>query len=75
MAGTFRNLWEAWKRIAHKIGNFQARVLVTLLYVVVVLPFGLMVRSLSDPLQIKKRPMKWTEHASEDRDMSWARKQ
>ena len=35
-----KSLWSAWKRLAHKIGNFQARVLLTILYAVVVLPFG-----------------------------------
>jgi len=33
--------WQAWKRIAHKIGNLQARVLLTVFYGVIVLPFGL----------------------------------
>jgi hypothetical protein len=68
-------LWSAWKRIAHKIGNFQARVLLTILYVIVVLPFGLIARLFSDSLQIKKRPTKWTEIPVEVHDMSWAQKQ
>lgn len=72
---TLKVLWEGWKRIAHKIGNFQARVLLTVLYAIVVLPFGLIVRLFSDPLQIKNRPMKWFEHPQEVHDMSWAHKQ
>jgi hypothetical protein len=79
MAGTFvQNLkagWNAWKRIAQRIGNFQARVLLTILYAVVVLPFGLMSRLFSDSLQIKKRPTQWIDHPADVHDMSWAQKQ
>jgi hypothetical protein len=79
MANTFfadlKALWVAWKRIAHKIGNFQARVLLTIIYAIVVLPFGLAVRLFSDPLQIKKRPTKWMDHPQDVHDMTWAQKQ
>jgi hypothetical protein len=68
-------LWKAWTRIAHIIGNFQARVLLTILYVVLVLPFGVIVRLFADPLRIKKRPEKWLEETPEVFDMPWAQKQ
>jgi len=74
-AENLRTLWEVWKRLAKKIGNFQARVFLTLLYAIVVLPFGLMVRLFSDSLHIKSRPTKWTEHPAEVHDMSWAQRQ
>ena len=70
-----KTLWEAWKRIAHKIGNFQARVILTVLYSVLILPFGLAARLFSDPLKIKTRPAKWTDREPETYDMSWAQKQ
>lgn len=79
MAKTFlqglKALWEGWKRIAHIIGNFQARVLLTILYAILVLPFGVIVRLFSDPLRIKHRPAGWIEHPQESQDMVWARKQ
>jgi hypothetical protein len=79
MAKTFvqklKALWESWKRIAHIIGNFQARVLLTVLYASLVLPFGVIVRLFSDPLRIKHRPEKWIDHPLETQDMSWAHKQ
>jgi hypothetical protein len=68
-------LWAAWKRIAHIIGNFQARVLLTILYVVLVLPFGVIVRLFSDPLRTKKRPTQWLDETQEVFDMQWAQKQ
>ena len=53
--GRLSRVWERWKVIAHAIGNFQARVLLTLLYFVLIPPFGLLVRALMDPLQLRRR--------------------
>lgn len=68
-------LWTAWKSVARVIGNFQARVLLTLIYATVVLPFGLMTRLFSDHLHIKNRPTKWGERPPEVHDLIWARRQ
>ena len=70
-----RKGWEAWKKIAHKIGTFQARVLLTIIYAVIVLPFGLAVRLFGDPLRIKKLPEAWLDHPKEDYDLEWAKGQ
>jgi hypothetical protein len=49
----WRKLWEGWKRIAGKIGNFQARVLLAIFYAVFLAPFAVLLRWVSDPLAIK----------------------
>ena len=49
-----KKLWEKWQRIARKIGDFQARVILTLLYFVIIGPFALIVRWGADPLSLKK---------------------
>ena len=54
--GQLSRVWERWKVIAHIIGNFQARVLLSLLYFVLIPPFGLLVRILMDPLQLRRPP-------------------
>ena len=46
-------IWEAWKRFGQKVGDFQARVILTLVYFLIVGPFALVVRIASDPLRIK----------------------
>jgi hypothetical protein len=69
-----KRAWQAWKELAHKIGNFQARVLLTILYVLI-FPFGLATRFMADSLRIKHRPTQWLDHPSEPCDMQWARKQ
>ena len=70
-----KKFWEAWTRLARKIGNFQARILLTILYAIAVLPFGLLVRMFADPLRIKNPPARWLDHPEETNDIRWARRQ
>ena len=70
-----KRIWQSWKRAAHAIGTFQARVLLTLFYATLVLPFAIFVRLFSDPLRIKRRPTEWLEHTGETQDLEWARRQ
>ena len=48
-----KGFWEAWKRLARKVGNLQVRVLLFVFYFVVLAPFALIVRWASDPMAIK----------------------
>ncbi|MBM2826630.1 MAG: hypothetical protein HW403_694 [Dehalococcoidia bacterium] len=55
-----RWLWLKWVPIAHAVGNFQARVILTLIYMVMVAPFAVGARLLSDPLMLhSKRAGVW----------------
>ncbi len=47
-----RKIWSGWKAFAHVIGDFQARLLLSLFYFVVVGPFALGLKMFSDPLQL-----------------------
>jgi hypothetical protein len=53
MMTMLRRLWAGWKRIGRKIGDFQARVLLTIFYFVILAPFALGLRLLADPLGLK----------------------
>jgi hypothetical protein len=68
-------IWKVWPGLAKGIGNFQARFFLTLIYAIVILPFGVLARLLADPLRIKKRPTAWIEHSKETMDMHWAKRQ
>lgn len=70
-----KNAWQAWKRIARAIGNFQARVILTIFYAVLVFPFGIVVRLFFDPLRIKSSPTQWLERADGAFDLKWAKRQ
>lgn len=63
------------RKLAKKIGDFNARLILTLIYVLILWPFGFVVRFFSDPLRIKNRPTKWLEHPDEAMDMAWAKRQ
>jgi hypothetical protein len=47
-------LWRAWLTVARKIGQLNARIALTVVYFVVVGPFALAVRWLSDPLTLHR---------------------
>lgn len=70
-----KRIWAAWKRLGHKIGNFQARVILTIFYAVLMFPFGIAARLFSDPLRIKRRPPQWMDCPDEACDLRWARRQ
>ena len=68
-------LWEGWKKFGHALGNFQARVLLTVIYSILILPFGLIVRLFADSLHSKKRPEQWFDHPPMPNDLNEARRQ
>ena len=49
----FHQVWGKTKRVLRAVGDFQARVLLTIFYLVLVAPIGLTVRALADPLRVK----------------------
>ena len=49
-----RRLWKTWRVFSTNIGTFQSRVLLGLFYFTVLAPFGMGVRALRDPLQLKR---------------------
>ncbi len=74
-AGMRARISGRWKKIGHAIGNFQARILLTIIYSVLVLPFGLVVRLFADSMHIKKRPEKWFDHPTIPNTLEEARRQ
>jgi uncharacterized membrane protein YbhN (UPF0104 family) len=64
-----------WKRVVRVIGNFQARILLTVFYGIIVFPFGIVARVFSDPLRIKRPPGRWLDHTDETHDLQWAKRQ
>jgi len=69
------HVWQRWKRLARMVGTFQARILLTFFYAVIVLPFGVLARLFSDPLRIRHRPTQWSEHPDAVHDLRWAKRQ
>lgn len=73
MAQLFASLWQGWKYIAHRIGEFQSRVLLTVLYLVFFAPLTLIVRA-KDPLGLRGFP-RWRPYQSNAADLRSAKRQ
>jgi hypothetical protein len=71
-----RQLWHIWKRIGQAIGDLLARVVLTLFYFTILLPFGLGVRLFSDPLDIQENieGALWLERTTNDLTVDDARR-
>jgi hypothetical protein len=72
-----RRLWQGWKKVARKIGDFNARVILTFFYFIFFSPFALAVRLFTDPLTIKHKsaPSWGSKTQAEETLMEQARKQ
>lgn len=69
-------VWAKWKPLAQRIGDFQARVILTVLYILLLGPFALFLRLLKDPLRIKRTPGSlWIPKSSEPASLETARRQ
>jgi len=59
----FKTIWQYWKNLGHKIGNFQARLILSCFYFVIVCPFAAIVRFDAKPLRLKMfHTSNWLQH-------------
>ena len=72
-----RKVWEGWKRFGQFIGDVVGRLVLTLFYFTIFVPFGLGVRLFADPLHRKQdRSGKfWLERRTKDRTVDDGLKQ
>lgn len=66
-----KRFWEGWKRVGQWIGDAVARIVLTVFYFTIFLPFGLMSRLFADPLQIKRGGAElWQPRTTRDRTLN-----
>lgn len=72
-----KRLWESWKALGLRMGNYQSRVLLALFYFLMVTPFGVGVRAFSDPLRMKARSAEsaWVTREKSGTDLESTRSQ
>ena len=71
-----KKIWEGWKRFGQFIGDIFARIVLTIFYFTIFLPFGLGIRLFGDPLEIKAKPMSlWRPRVSSDKTLADVRRQ
>lgn len=70
-----RQLWQVWKKVGQAIGDFIARIVLTLFYFTIFVPFGLGSRLFSDPLHLKPTPKTaWQERTTQSPNLDDARR-
>ena len=67
--------WDRFKIIAAIIGDVQGRLIATLFYFTVLVPFGLASRVFSDPLHLKPTTTTWVERAPVPEQLEAAQRQ
>lgn len=78
MKNFFKSLWNRWKRVAHVIGRFQTRVLLTLFYFLIVGPTSMAIKLVRhDPLRLRRRESAhyWEEYEAVGSEEDQARRQ
>ena len=71
-----KDFWHGWKAFGQFMGDWLARIVLTIFYFSVLVPFGLGVRLFSDPLLVKKRPdMLWQPRSNGDQTLEDTRRQ
>jgi len=70
-------IWQSWKAFAAELGDFQGRILLAWFYFVIVTPFGILVRLMSDPLKVRyeQKNSGWLARPVEYPDLDDARRQ
>lgn len=70
-------IWKAWKKIGQTIGDFIARIVLSLFYFTLFVPFALGLRLFGDPLTIKSKRVAswWLGRGSHDLSLEDARRQ
>jgi NAD dependent epimerase/dehydratase family enzyme len=75
-SGFARRAFERWKKAAHAIGVVQTRFLMFAMFVVMVLPTGLLMRLFRDPLQLRPPGSgNWSPTKQEKPTLETARRQ
>ena len=70
-----RQFWKVWKRLGQLISDLVARVVLTVFYFTLFLPFGLLIRFLGDPLAIKPgNQARWVDRKADELTIEGARK-
>ena len=54
-----KQLWKKWRAFGKVMGDFVARVFMTVFYFTVATPFGIGVRIFKDPLHLKSKQVGW----------------
>ena len=71
-----RRFWHAWQQFGRFIGNWVGRIIISVFYFTIMLPFGVAVTLFGDPLHIRRRqPPFWLSRETPSTALEDARRQ
>lgn len=70
-------LWAGWKKAIHVVGAFQSRLLLSVFYFLILMPYALFAKCTSDPLQLRrpKGDSNWVPWDAKSGDLAHSSKQ
>lgn len=73
----WKRIWANFSAFSLRMGNYQSRMLLALFYFLIVFPFGLGVRLVSNPLRLRgqRRSSSWVARERADTELESARSQ
>lgn len=73
----WKRIWVSFSAFSQRMGNYQSRVLLALFYFLIVFPFGIGLRLVSNPLRVHRRPdgSSWVARERADTNLESARSQ
>jgi hypothetical protein len=74
MKNALSTIWEYWKKFGEFMAKWVARIILTLFYFTIFLPFGLIVTLFSDQLDMKDLTPSWLERKTRDLTLDDARR-
>ena len=67
-------VWKKWRAFGQIMGDFVARIFMTVFYFTVAVPFGIGVRWLKDPLRLKSKEVAWLKREEREETIETARR-
>jgi len=72
-----KTIWNRWKQFGQLIGDVFARIVLTILFFTVLVPFGIGVRLFGDPLRVKSENLGtyWNKYSGDAANLLLSRRQ
>ena len=66
--------WKKWRAFGQVMGDFVARIFMTIFYFTIAIPFGIGVRLFKDPLHLKSKEFGWLPRENKPETIEDARR-
>jgi len=67
-------LWNKWLSVARPIGNFQSQVILSVFYLIILIPLGILFKLFLNPFTLKSKNSSFSKWIYPKQDLSGAKK-